>query len=116
MSFRASGAPRDDKKGPNYTRRMDPLARYGKPLAAVLIAVAVSVFIAALIGGSLPLEYMGRALTYLALVLYIIVGAFVVFRLAAEGEQSLTPARLVKWTVSLWLWPLLALLGLRRRE
>ena len=92
---------------------MDPLARYGKPLAAVLIAVALSVFVAALIGGSLPFEYTGRAVAYLVLVLYVIVGAFVVFRLVAEGEQSLTPARLLKWTVSLWLWPLLAL---RRRS
>lgn len=87
----------------------DPLARYGKPLAAVLIAVAISLFIAALIGGSMPFEYTGRALTYLGLVLYVIAGAFFVFRLAAEGEQSLAPARLLKWTVSLWLWPLLAL-------
>jgi len=92
---------------------MDPLARYGKPLAAVLIAVALSVVIAALIGGSLPFEYTGRAVAYLVLVLYVIVGAFVVFRLVAEGEQSLTPARLLKWTVSLWVWPLLAL---RRRS
>jgi hypothetical protein len=45
-------------------------------------------------------------------VLYVIVGAFVVFRLVAEGEQSLAPGRLLKWTVSLWLWPLL--LTLRR--
>jgi hypothetical protein len=85
----------------------DPLARYGKPLAAVLIAVAISLVIAALIGGSMPLEYTGRALTYLALVVYVIVGAFVVFRLAAEGEQSLAPARLLKWTLSVWLWPVL---------
>jgi hypothetical protein len=84
----------------------DPLTRYGKPLAAVLITVVVSLFIAALIGGSLPFEYTGRALTYLGLVLYVIVGAFVVFRLVADGEQqALTPARLLKWTVSLWVWP-----------
>jgi hypothetical protein len=93
---------------------MDPLARYGKPLAAVLIAVAISVFIAALIGGSLPFEYTGRAVSYLVLVLYIIVGAFVIFRLVAEGEQALTPGRLLKWTASLWVWPLLALLYRRR--
>lgn len=91
----------------------DPLERYGKPLAAVLIAVTLSLFIAAFIGGSLPLEYTGRAFTYLGLVLYVIAGAFVVFRLVADGEQSLAPGRLVKWTVSLWLWPLL--LALRRR-
>jgi hypothetical protein len=88
----------------------DPLARYGRPLAAVLIAVALSLPIAALIGGSLPFEYTGRAMAYMGLVLYVIVGGFVVFRLAAEGEQSLAPARLVKWTVSLWFWPLLVLL------
>jgi len=95
---------------------MDPLTRYGKPLAAVLIALAISVPIAAFIGGSLPFEYTGRALSYLGLVLYVIVGAFVVFRLVAEGEQSLAPGRVLKWTVSLWLWPLLAALALRRRS
>ena len=88
----------------------DPLARYGRPLAAVLIAVALSLPIAALIGGSLPFEYTGRAMAYMGLVLYVIVGGFVVFKLAAEGEQSLAPARLAKWTVSLWFWPLLVLL------
>ena len=95
---------------------MDPLARYGRPLAAVLIAVAISVPIAALIGGALPFEYTGRAFAYLGLLLYVIVGAFVVFRLVAEGEQSLAPARLLKWTVSLWMWPMLAALALRRRD
>jgi hypothetical protein len=94
----------------------DPLARYGKPLAAALIAVAISVFIAAFIGGSLPFEYTGRALSYLGLVLYVIVGAFVVFRLVAEAEQSLTPARVLKWTVSLWLWPLLLAMRARQRR
>ena len=94
---------------------MDPLARYGKPLAAALIAVAISVPIAAMIGGSLPFEYTGRALSYIGLVLYVIVGAFVVFRLVAAGEQSLAPARLLMWTVSLWFWPLLAVVALRRR-
>jgi membrane protease YdiL (CAAX protease family) len=95
---------------------MDPLARYGKPLAAVLIAVLISVPIAAFIGGALPFEYTGRALAYLGLVLYVIVGAFIVFRLVRDAEQSLAPARVLKWTVSLWLWPLLAVMALRRRD
>jgi len=84
----------------------DPL----KPLAAVLISVAISVPFAALIGGSLPFEYMGRALAYMGLLAYVIAGAVVVFRLVAQGEQSLAPLRLLKWTVSLWVWPLLLLL------
>jgi membrane protease YdiL (CAAX protease family) len=95
---------------------MDPLARYSKPLAAVLIAVLISVPIAAFIGGALPFEYTGRALAYLGLVLYVIVGAFIVFRLVRDAEQSLAPARVLKWTVSLWLWPLLAVMALRRHD
>jgi len=95
---------------------LDPLGRHSKPLAAVLIAVVLSLFIAAFIGGSMEFEYTGRAFTFLGLILYVIVGAFVVFPLAAEGEQSLAPTRIAKWTISLWLWPLLGLLALRRRS
>lgn len=96
----------------------DPLERYGKPLVAVLIAVMLSLFVAALIGGNLPLEYKGRALAYVVLVLYVLVGGFVVFWMVADGEQSLRPARLLMWIVSLWMWPVLAALRLaqRRRE
>lgn len=86
----------------------DPLARYGRPLAAVLLAVAASLFIAAMIGGLMPFDYTGRALTYLALLLYVIVGGVVIFRkVAAAEQQPLTPARLAKWIVTLWVWPLL---------
>jgi ABC-type enterochelin transport system permease subunit len=86
----------------------DPLARYGRPLAAVLLAVAASLFIAAMIGGLMPFDYTGRALTYLALVAYVIAGGVVVFRTVAAAEQQpLTPARIGKWILSLWIWPLL---------
>lgn len=84
----------------------DPLLKYRHALVATLLAVIVSVVIAALIGGALPLEYTGRAWTYAALVCWILAGAFVVFRLTAEGErQPLTAARFVRWVVSLWIWP-----------
>jgi membrane protease YdiL (CAAX protease family) len=90
----------------------DPLTKYGRPLAAVLIAVFISVLIAAMIGGALPFEYQGRALAYTVLVVYIVAGAVVVFRLTCEGErQPLNAARIVKWTLTLWLWPLLLLRG-----
>lgn len=94
----------------------DPLERYSKPLIAVLIAVTLSLFIAALIGGNLPLEYNGRALAYVALVLYVLVGAFAVFWMVADGEQSLRPGRLVIWVVSLWAWPVLMALRLSQRK
>jgi membrane protease YdiL (CAAX protease family) len=84
----------------------DPLLKYRHALVATLLAVIVSVVIAALIGGALPLEYTGRAWAYAALVCWILAGAFVVFRLTAEGErQPLTAERFVRWVVSLWIWP-----------
>jgi membrane-associated protease RseP (regulator of RpoE activity) len=94
----------------------DPLQKFAGPLVAVLLALAASVFIAALVGGAMPLEYTGRALVYLGLLLYVIAGAVVVFRLTAPAEQAaaLSAARVGKWVVSIWLWPLL-LLGRRQR-
>lgn len=86
----------------------DPLTRYGRPLVAALLAVAASVVIAALIGGLMPFSYTGRALTYVALLVYVIVGGVVVFRTVAQAEQQpLNLVRLAKWIVSLWVWPLL---------
>jgi membrane-associated protease RseP (regulator of RpoE activity) len=94
----------------------DPLQEFAGPLVAVLLALAASVFIAALIGGAMPLEYTGRALVYLGLLLYVIAGSVVVFRLTAQAEQAaaFSAARVGKWVVSIWLWPLL-LLGRRQR-
>ena len=89
----------------------DPLVKYGRSLAGVLIAVVLSVLIAAVIGGSLPLDYSGRAWVYTALVVYVAAGGFVLFRLTAGGEQGgLTAGRVLKWTASLWIWPLFLLL------
>lgn len=92
----------------------DPFERLARPLAAVLIAVVISTVIAALIGGAMPFDYAGRAWVYTGFVGYVIAGAVVVFRLAAGGETAaLTPLRILKWTISLWIWPAL-LLGQRR--
>ena len=88
----------------------DPLVKYGRPLAGVLIAVVISVLVAAMIGGAMPFEYRVRAWIYTGLVLWVLVGAFVLFRLTAESERAaLTPARILKWTVSLWIWPVFLL-------
>jgi putative Ca2+/H+ antiporter (TMEM165/GDT1 family) len=90
----------------------DPLIRFMRPLLGVLAATFVNVIVAALLGGAMPFEYTGRAWTYTGLVLYVIVGAVVVFRLTAEGEREFSPARVLKWAVSIWLWP--ALLAVSR--
>lgn len=92
----------------------DPLTKYGGALAGVLIAVVLSILIAAMIGGYAPFEYEGRALLYTLLVCYVLAGGVVVFKLVAGAEQGrLTPGRVLKWTASLWIWPLFLLL--RRR-
>lgn len=88
----------------------DPLTKYGRSLAGVLIAVVISMIIAALIGGSLELDYSGRAWVYTALVCYVVAGGFVVFKLTMGAEQgALTVGRVLKWTASLWAWPLFLL-------
>ncbi|MGE5337588.1 MAG: hypothetical protein ACM3PU_07150 [Gemmatimonadota bacterium] len=84
----------------------DPLEKIARPLAGVLIAVVISTVIAAMIGGAMPLDYSGRAWVYTGTVCYVIAGAVVVFRLVAGAEsQPLTPLRVLKWTISLWIWP-----------
>jgi hypothetical protein len=79
----------------------------------MLIAVVISVLIAALVGGAMPLDYAGRAWVYTGCLVYVIAGAVVVFRLTAgAAAPALTPAYILKWTISLWVWPAL-LLGRR---
>lgn len=97
---------------PRMRHDNDPLTRLMRPLMGVLAATFVNVIVAAMIGGAMPFEYTGRAWTYTGLVLYVIVGAVVVFRLTAEGEREFSAARVLKWVVSIWLWP--ALLAVSR--
>lgn len=92
----------------------DPLVRLMRPLLGVLAATFINVLIAAMIGGALPFEYSGRAWSYAGLVLYVIVGAVLIFRLTAEAERDFSPARVGKWALSIWLWPLLLLASRRR--
>lgn len=95
----------------------DPLIRYGAPLAAVLLAVIVSVMVAALLAGQLEGEYSTRALAYTGLVLWVLVGAVVMFLLAHRSEGGrLSPGRVLLWTATIWLWPVFALLAWQRRQ
>ncbi len=95
----------------------DPLVRYGAPLAAVVFAVILSVMASAMIAGQMDAEYATRALIYTALVLWVLVGAVVMFVLAhpAEGGR-LSIARVLLWTATIWLWPIFALLAWKRRS
>lgn len=92
----------------------DPLLKYGAPLAAVLIAVVISMMLAATVAGQLDGDYQTRALVYTGFVLWVLAGAAVVFIVAHRGESGrLSLGRVLLWTASIWLWPLFVLL--RRR-
>ena len=94
----------------------DPLIRYGAPLAAVLLAVVLSIMVAALTAGQFDGDYSRRASIYTGLVLWVVVGAAVMFLLAYRSEGGrLSAGRVLLWTATIWLWPVFALLAWRRR-
>lgn len=95
----------------------DPLARYGPPLAGVIIAAVLSIMAAALVAGQVDGDYQQRALVYTGFVLWVLVGAVVVFAVAHQGEAGrLSPARVLLWAASIWLWPLFVLFRRRRNN
>jgi MFS family permease len=95
----------------------DPLWRLRHALAGIGLALACSVLIAAVLGSvlgdALGSTYGWRAGTYAGLLLYVIVGAVVLFIKVAQHEtRALSAGRLARWVASLWLWPAL-LWGIR---
>ena len=95
----------------------DPLTRYGPPLAGVILAVVLSILVAAMVAGQIEGAYQTRALVYAGFVLWVVLGAAVVFVLAHRGEAGrLSIARVLLWAASIWLWPAFLLLRRRRRN
>jgi hypothetical protein len=95
----------------------DPLWRLRHGLAGVGVALLLSVPVAALagrvLGDAMGGTYGMRVAIYGALLLYVLVGAGVLFVKVAQHEtQRLTLRRVGLWLVSLWVWP--ALLAMRR--
>lgn len=92
----------------------DPLYRLRHAIAGVALALLLSVFTAALLGrwlgDALGDSYAWRAGLYSALMLYVVVGAVVLFmRVAAHETRPLSAGRVALWFASLWLWPALLL-------
>jgi MFS family permease len=88
----------------------DPLWRLRHALAGVGLALLISVFIAAFAGaflGDLFGDSYGlRVAFYAGLLLYVVVGAGVLFAKVARHEtRPVNPGRLALWLASLWLWP-----------
>jgi hypothetical protein len=90
----------------------DPLWKMRHALAGVALALLLSVLAAAvagrLLGDLFGDSYGLRVSIYGALLLYVVVGAGVLFAKVARHEtRPLTGARVLRWFASLWLWPLL---------
>ena len=98
----------------------DPLWKLRHALAGVALALLLSVFVAAgagrVIGDLFGDSYGLRVAVYAALLLYVVVGAGVLFAKVARHEtRPLSLPRLLRWLASLWLWPLLVPASAGRR-
>jgi len=90
----------------------DPLWRMRHALAGMALALLASVLIAAMLGSwlgdAIGGSYAWRAGLYSALLVYVVVGAVLLFvRVAQHETRPLTAGRVGTWLASLWLWPLL---------
>jgi predicted transporter len=88
----------------------DPLWKLRHALAGVALALLLAMFTAALagrvLGDAAGGDYSTRATVYTVLLLYVVVGAGVLFAKVAQHEtRPLSAQRVGLWFVSLWLWP-----------
>lgn len=94
----------------------DPLWKLRHALAgvglALLLAVPAAAFAGRLLGDLLGDSYAWRASVYAGLLLYVVVGAAVLFAKVARYEtRPVSVGRVARWFASLWLWPLLLAIG-----
>ena len=92
----------------------DPLWRMRHALIGLALAMLMSVVLAAVLGAVLGdwigNNYGARVACYGGLLLYVMVGAGVLFAKVARHEtRTVTVGRVFKWLASLWLWPALLL-------
>jgi hypothetical protein len=88
----------------------DPLWKLRHALVGVGLALLLAVLTAAMAGSLLGSwfgdSYGARVACYSVLLLYVVVGAFVLFAKVAQHEtQPVSVARVALWFASLWLWP-----------
>jgi hypothetical protein len=95
----------------------DPLLKFISPLAGVVLAVVLSVMVSATVAGQIGDDYATRAWIYTVAVLWVLVGAVVMFMLVHRGETKiLSVGRVLLWTASIWLWPVFALRAWQQRS
>jgi hypothetical protein len=88
----------------------DPLWKLRHALAGVGIALVLAVLAAALagrfVGDALGGDYGTRVLIYGVLLLYVVIGAGVLFAKVARHEtRPVSFGRVATWFLSLWVWP-----------
>jgi MFS family permease len=101
----------------------DPLYKMRHSLIGLLGALAISVVLAAVLGafvGDLVVgTYGARVAFYSGILVYIIIGAIVVFmKIARHETKPATVTRVLLWAACLWGWPgvLLLLRGAKQQE
>ena len=97
----------------------DPLWQLRHALAglglALLASVPLAALVARLLGAFWGDSYEARVAVYGGLLLYVVVGAGVLFwRVARHETRPVAAGRVLLWLASLWAWPMLWLLGARR--
>lgn len=90
----------------------DPLWKLRHALAgvgiALVLAVGASAFAGRVLGDLFGGDYGTRVAIYGVLLLYVVVGAGVLFaKVAMHEKRPLSAGRVGLWFASLWLWPLL---------
>jgi hypothetical protein len=92
--------------------QQDPLWKLRHALAGVAIALLLAMVASALAGRVLGDlfggDYGTRSAIYGVLLLYVVIGAGVLFTKVAQHEtRPLSGSRVALWFASLWVWPLL---------
>ncbi len=94
----------------------DPLWKLRHALIGLGLALLLSVLAAALLGrvigeaisGESGGDYGSRVTVYGLLLLYVVVGAVVLFvKVARHETRPVSAGRVLVWFLSLWLWPVL---------
>ncbi len=90
----------------------DPLWKLRHALVGLGLALLLSVLAAALlgrvIGDAWGGDYGSRVTVYSGLLLYVVVGAVVLFvKVARHETRPVSAGRVLTWFLSLWLWPVL---------
>ena len=77
-------------------------------IVGICIGMICSIPVAAYLASFLGDTYQIRATVYCSILLWCVIGAFVVFRFMANAKnQPLNLRHILLWVLSLWLWPIL---------